>query len=152
MRLIQLLENHKSEIISSASASLTRASLKSYKNTGSTENEKRIQKLYDVVLESIKKNTLIKIIQYAKEIATQRITTGYEIYELHTAFNVLEEVLWQNIRQKLPQMDCVEVLRLVSTTLGAGKESLANTYVAFASKMKAPVINHSVLFEGTEGG
>jgi len=152
MTLIQLLENHKSEIISSASASLTRASLKSYRKSGITENEKRIQKLYDIVLESIKKNTLLKIIQYAKEIATQRITTGYEIYELHTAFNVLEEVIWQNIRQKLPQMDCVEALRLVSTTLGAGKGSLANTYVAFASKMKTPVINHSVLFEGTEGG
>ncbi len=151
MTLIELLQKHRIEIITNASTALTRAPLRSYKKAGSAENTKRLQKLFDVVLESIKKNTLIDMIKYAKQIAADRIKTGYEIFELQAAFNVLEEVIWQIIIQKLPQKNYAEALRLVSTTLGAGKETLANSYVELASKLKEPLIDNSALFEGTEG-
>jgi len=56
--LILFLEKYKDEIILDAGTILIRSPLKSYKKNGGAENKKRIKELLDIVLESIKKNTL----------------------------------------------------------------------------------------------
>ncbi len=151
MTLIQLLEKYNDEIILTANDALTRAPLKHYKKAGKEENKIRLQTLYDFILKSIKKNNLLEVIKYAEQIARKRFLSCYEIHEVQTAFNVLEEVIWRKIIQKLQPADVAKALILISTVLGAGKESLANTYVTLASRMPAHSIDHSALFAGTDG-
>ncbi len=151
MTLIQLLEKCNKEIILEANDALTRAPLKHYQKTGMEENKIRLQTLYDFILKSIKKNNLLEVIKYAEQIARKRFISSYEIHEVQTAFNVLEEVIWRKIIQKLQPADVTKALRVISTVLGAGKESLANTYVTLASRMPAHSIDHSSLFAGTDG-
>jgi len=151
MTLIQLLEKYEEEIILAANDVLIRMPLKHYKKAGKEENQIRLKTLYNSIFQSVKKNNLLAIIKYAEQIAAERFTSGYEIHEVQTAFNVLEEVIWRKIIQKLQPADVIWALRLISTVLGAGKESLANTYVTFAGKMPALSIDHSALFEGTDG-
>ena len=47
--------------------------------------------------------------------------------------------------------ELAESLGLISTVLGAGKDTLARTYVSLASKTKAPSLNLQSLFSGTQG-
>jgi methylmalonyl-CoA decarboxylase len=48
-------------------------------------------------------------------------------------FNVLEEVLWRQVADTLAGEQRIEALELLNATLGAGRDALARTYVAFAS-------------------
>ena len=71
---------------------------------------------------------------------------------MQTAYNVLEEVVWKRIFWNLPPEQLAEALGLVSTSLGAAKDRLAQEYVSLASKTRAPSINLEELFRGrTEG-
>lgn len=151
MNLLQLLENNKDELILEANGALTCKALKSYKKSGKEINKTRLKSLYESILESVEKNNLLIVIQYAEKIANERFKSGYEIYEVQSAFNALEEVIWQKIVQNMESTNVAEALRYISTVLGAGKESLANSYVKFARNAKASAIDHSALFEGTDG-
>lgn len=89
------------------------------------------------------------MVQYTERIARQRYLTGFELFEVQTAFNVLEEVIWKRIISQMNPNDVAEAIRLVSTILGAGKDTLARTYVALAARAKAPVMDLKALFAGT---
>lgn len=88
---------------------------------------------------------------HAKTIAAERFEAGFDLWEVQTAFNVLEETIWRRILQELPLTEFAEALSLASTVLGAGKDTLARTYVTLASKTHAPTLNIQSLFAGTEG-
>jgi hypothetical protein len=91
------------------------------------------------------------MIAHAQTIARERFASGFDLSEVQTAFNVLEEAIWRRILEGLPPVDYGEALGLVSTLLGAGKDALARTYVTLASKTKAPSLQLQHLFAGTEG-
>jgi hypothetical protein len=61
---------------------------------------------------------------------------------------VLEETLWTWIVRELSPGQLGEALGLVGTVLGAGKDELARTYVALASRSHAPSLNLEALFRG----
>ena len=151
MNLIQLLEKKSVEIISKASKALERVPLKHYKEAGIEKSKQRLETLYDFTLQCVKSRNLVPIIEYSQKIARERYTSNFDLYEVQAAFNVLEEVIWQQILKALQPSDYAEALVIVSTVLGAGKDSLANTYVSLASKTKAPPIDPSALFKGTDG-
>jgi hypothetical protein len=77
--------------------------------------------------------------------------SGFDLWEVQTAFNVLEETIWRCILNEMQPEEYAEALGLVSTVLGTGKDTLARTYVTLASKTKTPFFNVQHLFNGTEG-
>jgi hypothetical protein len=90
------------------------------------------------------------MIQYTEKIARQRYSAGFELFEVQTAFNVLEEAIWKRILRDAEPHDIAEAIGLVSTILGAGKDSLARAYVSLATRSKAPAVDLKALFAGTE--
>ena len=78
----------------------------------------------------------------------KRYTAGFDLWEVQTAFNVLEEAIWVRVFKSVPPDALAEALGLVSTVLGAGKDTLARKYVSLASKTKAPSLNLQSLFSG----
>jgi hypothetical protein len=91
------------------------------------------------------------MIAHAEAIARERFDSGFDLSEVQTSFNVLEETIWKRILKSLPASDYAEALGLVSTVLGAGKDTVARTYVTMASKTKTRTLNLQSLFSGTEG-
>ena len=151
MSLIQLLETRKDKIIDEANMSLERTHLEHYKKSGVEENERRLKLLYQLLLPCVKRRNLNPLTDYIRDIARERFHSGFALYEVHTAINVLEETIWRQIIKHLQPLEFAEALGLVSTVLGAGKSTLANTYVSLASKTKAPSLDLSALFKGTQG-
>jgi hypothetical protein len=151
MSLIQLLETRKDKIIDEANMALGRTHLEHYRKSGVEENKKRLKHLYQLLLQSVKNRNLIPLTDYIGDIAKDRFNSGFALYEVHTAINVLEEIIWEQIIKLLQPREFAEALGLVSTALGAGKSTLANTYVSLASKTKAPSLDLSALFKGTQG-
>ena len=151
MALSELLEKNESEIIEKAHHALERSHLKHYTGSRPEENIQRLKQLYHFVKESIKGKNLIPLTDYIQEKARERFATGFAFSEVNTAINVLEEMIWEKIKENLEPLQLAEALGMLSRVLGAGKTTLANTYVSLASKGKVTSIDVSALFKGTEG-
>jgi hypothetical protein len=151
MPLIQLLENRGSAIIAQALEAMSRAHLKNYEAAGIEQMRQRLRAFYELVVQCVRERNLTPIRVYAKTIATERFASGFDLWEVQTAFNVLEEAIWLRLLKELQPAQLAEALGLVSTILGAGKDTLARTYIGLASKTHAPSLNVQFLFAGTEG-
>jgi hypothetical protein len=149
MNVIECLLQNQTEIIRSAFDALLRSNLKHYSNSGPNENWQRIEKLFYLTLESIKEKSLINIIEYSEKVAGERFKAGFDLHEVHTAYNVLEEEIWKIVLSKLDPEERGNALGLVSTILGTGKETLALTYLSLTGKVKPPSLDVSELFKGS---
>lgn len=150
MSLIKLLETRKEEIIYEANTALERNHLEHYERSGAAENEKRLKLLFQLLLPCVKSRNLIPLTDYMQDITRERFNSGFAFYEVHTAINVLEETIWRQIIKHLQPREFAEALGLVSTVLGAGKSTLASVYISLASQRKAPSLDLSALFKGTD--
>ena len=147
----ELLQNHQHEILTSAFEAVKRSQLKNYEKAGDEHTHQRLKALFVLTVRAIKERNLGPMIAHAETIAHERFSAGYDLSEVQTAFNVLEETIWMDILKHLPPSDYAEALGLVSTVLGAGKDSLARRYVSLASKTKSTSLNLQGMFSGTEG-
>lgn len=151
MNLNQLLQEQANDIIAESQAAIARARLAHYEKSGSEHTHQRLKALYTLTTKAVKEKNLGPMIAHAEIIARERFEAGFDLSEVQTAFNVLEEAIWIHILKNLPPSDLGEALGLISTVLGAGKDKLARAYVSLASKSKAPSLNMQSLFAGTEG-
>lgn len=150
MDLVQLLETKGEEIIAEASDALSRAHLRHYEASGTEQNRKRLSRLCSLTLECVRTRDLGPMLDYAREVARERQRDGFDLQEVQTAFNALEEVIWKRITAEVPPPDYPEAFGLASTVLGAGKQALAVEYVRQASqKTGFQTLDLSALFKGT---
>ena len=151
MTLVELLHDSSDEILSAAASAVERSHLKNYEQAGMEQIHQRLKALFVLTSRGVKERNLGPMIAYAERIAHERFAAGFDLSEVQTAFNVLEEAIWTRIVKSLPPSDYGEALGLVSTVLGAGKDALARTYVTLASKSRTRSLNLQTLFSGTEG-
>jgi hypothetical protein len=151
MTLLELLQDQHNEILNIAFETVKRSQLKSYEKAGNEHIHQRLKALFVLSTRAIKERNLGPMIAHAQTIADERFSAGYDLSEVQTAFNVLEEAIWMNILKHLPATEFAEALGLVSTVLGAGKDSLARRYVTLASHTKSTSLNLQSIFSGTEG-
>jgi len=151
MDLHKFLEQHSHDILQEASDAVTRCRLKNYEKVGAEQVHPRLRALYVLTSRAVKDRNLGPMVQHSETIGRERFTAGFDLWEVQTAFNVLEEILWTRIIKEFPAAEYAEALGLVSTILGTGKDTLARIYVALASKTKAPSLNLRSLFTGTDG-
>jgi methylmalonyl-CoA decarboxylase len=102
----------------------------------STPEERRryLRDLFGLVVQCAHEGHAEPIIASSQQIAADRAAAGFDIAETQGTFNVLEEVLWRHIANAFAGDQRIEALRVVNTFLGAGKDALARTYVALASR------------------
>jgi hypothetical protein len=148
MKLREILVNNQTDIINEAFYSLERSHLKHYDSSRADENWQRLAKLFDLTMNGIITKSLVEMVNYSEKIAKERFESGFDLHEVHTAYNVLEEALWKSIIKEIDSSEMAESLGLISTVLGTGKESLALAYVTLASKQKAKSLNLTQLFKG----
>lgn len=152
MDLNTLLEERESQIVDEAALSLERSQLPHYREAGRAVGRDRLAELYRLVRTSVAGRDLSHMIDYMNRVANDRFHAGYAIHEVQIAINVLEEAIWSHIVKEASPAELAEALGLVTTVLGAAKDSLARAYVSLASQTKAPSLDLSALFEGYTGG
>lgn len=148
MKLNEILVNNQTDIINEAFYSLQRSHLKHYDSSRADENWQRLAKLFDLTLDGVKTKSLVDMVTYSEKIAKERYESGFDLHEVHTAYNVLEETIWKTIIKEIDSSELAESLGLISTVLGTGKEALALAYVSLASKQKVKSLNLTQLFKG----
>jgi len=148
MKLHEILVNNQTDIINEAFSSLERSHLRHYNTSRADENWQRLAKLFDLTLNGVKTRSLVEMVTYSEKIAKERYESGFDLHEVHTAYNVLEESIWKAIIKEVDQTDLAESLGLISTVLGTGKESLAIAYVSLSGKQRVNSLNLSQLFRG----
>jgi len=151
MPLAELLSSRREAILDAADAALARTHLAHYEAAGAAFRRQRLAELYDLVEAAVAERTLTPLLAHAEQIARERFAAGFGLIEVQAAFNVLEEEIWRTIVREVPAAELAETLGLIGTALGAGKDRLAATYVALASRIHTPSLDLRRLFGGTEG-
>ncbi|KAB2966924.1 MAG: hypothetical protein F9K18_04945 [Thermoanaerobaculia bacterium] len=151
MPLAELLLARREAILDAADAALARTHLAHYEAAGADARRQRLAELYDLVASAVAERNLTPLLAHAEQIAGERFEAGFDLMEVQAAFNVLEEQIWREIVEKVPPSELAETLGLIGTALGAGKDRLAATYVALASRIHTPSLDLRRLFGGTEG-
>ena len=152
MDLTELLQSDGEHIVAEASAALTRSQLAHYAEAGYAVGQERLARLFQLTAQGIADRNLVPVMEYMAEVADDRFHAGYAIREVQIAINVLEEAIWNHIVANVPPDELARALGLVSTVLGAAKDSLARAYVSLASQTKAPSLDLSALFKGETAG
>lgn len=150
MNLNELLHERSSEILVEAIAAMGRAHLKNYERAGTEHTHQRLKALFVLTARAAKEKNLGPMIAHADTVARERFESGFDLWEVQTAFNVLEEAIWTRILKELPPSEYAESLGLIGTILGTGKDTLARRYVSLASKTRASSLNLQSLFTGLE--
>lgn len=150
MDLDRLLLDHRTTAVEQALAGLSRAALPHYSADAEARSHARLERLYDLSVECLANHNLMPICEHARVIAHERHGEGFSFHEVHTAFNVLEEVIWRVISDHMPPDQLFAALAQASTVLGAGKEALAVAYVSLAGHPESRQrLDVAQLFKGT---
>ncbi|MFZ4590041.1 MAG: hypothetical protein ACOYN6_03525 [Ignavibacteria bacterium] len=150
MNIITLLEKNIDLVVEKSCTQICEVKLKGYTKSGATMTKQKLISLYKKVIECARKKELIPMLQYTEKIAKERFASGYDLHEVQTAINSIEENIWQLIFKNIKANKLAESLGLVSSILGAGKDNLARNYVALATKTKVSTINLQSLLSGSE--
>jgi hypothetical protein len=143
------LSSEREPILTAAGASLERMHARHYESAGAAEVHERLSVLFDQLVDGIATRNLARIVAYSQRVAEERFSAGYDLSEVQTAFNALEEATWSRVLEGMDSPDFAEALGLIGTVLGAGKDALARTYVSLASDTHATSLDLRALFAGT---
>jgi hypothetical protein len=148
MNVHEFLHEQSSAVLAEAESAIVRSRLRHYEEGGKEQTHQRLKALLVLTTRAIQEKNLGPIIAHAEQVASERFQAGFDLWEVQTAFNVLEEAIWKKILESMPPSQMAEALGLVSTVLGAGKDALARTYVSLASRTRASSLNLESLFSG----
>lgn len=144
------LSGRRGVIIDGAEAALARAHASHYESAGAAETRHRLESLFDRLVDAANRRDVTAIAEHAQSVAEERFNAGYDLAEVQTAFNALEEATWTQALEAVPAEELAETLGSVSTILGCGKDALARRYVSLAAHAHAPTLNQRALFSGTD--
>jgi hypothetical protein len=150
MGIEELLQRNKGVVVDRSFRKAERAHLSHYEATGTAVLRQRLSALLGLTIEAVKHRDVSPMVKHAEKIARERFVSGYDLSEVQTGFNVLEETIWEVVLEEMEPSDYAEALGLASSALGAGKDALARAYVSLASRSKAPSMDLRWTFEGTD--
>ena len=149
MDVADLLEKSRAQVLDEAFAALESSHIAHYEVAGEPLTRQRLGDLHDLVVAAIRARDLTEVTAYSHQVAEDRFHAGFDISDVQTAFNSLEEAMWRRLVADEPQAELAEAIGLMSTVLGAGKDALARTYVSLAGHRHVTSLDLSALFRGT---
>jgi hypothetical protein len=131
--LARLLRERADDLVAEAVAMLSEARLEHYEAAGLPTVRQRLLALLKTTLSCLNAGKADSIIAHTTRVARERFEAGYDLLEVQTSINVMEEVLWRRILSLVAPAEVARALGLVSTLFGVGKDALARTYVSLAA-------------------
>ncbi len=150
--MARFLSDHTEDLLASAGVSVARAHLPHYEHTGEAVTRERLRALLALVVRCAAERHLAPITAHAAAIAVERHAAGFDLGEVQTAMNVLEEAIWRTVLAELPADEQGAALGIVGTILGAAKDKLACTYVSLASRVPTPTLESRGALRGPGRG
>ncbi len=105
MDLVAFLHEHSEKILDDASASMERSHLKNYELVGKVKSRQRLKALLVLTIRAVQEKNLGPIMAHSETIARERYDAGFDLSEVQTAFNVLEEAIWLHILHAFSPQD-----------------------------------------------
>ncbi|MCU0265677.1 MAG: hypothetical protein MUC45_06070 [Actinomycetia bacterium] len=149
MDLAEVLLEAETQVLDEAYEALQRSHPTHYEAAGERFTRERLADLFHLVVAAIRDRDLAAVGTYSEQVADQRFNAGFDILEVQTAFNALEEAMWRRVVAEVPAADLAEATGLLTTVLGFGKDALARSYVSLASRRHVPSLDLTALFRGT---
>ena len=134
MTLIELLYNKPDLILLDSTDSLVRAHLKHYDKLSPEKIRLRLLKLFQALEKAVEVNSCEEMVKFMDKVSDERYESGYELHEVQTAINILEESLWKNIADFVDKDKQVSAMKQVTCILGKAKEELASEYALLTSE------------------
>lgn len=141
MNLVDLLQERADDLVDGAVAELHQARLAHYEAEGIDTTRLRLSKLLSRTLSCLEGHRAEPITDWANQVGRERFEAGYDLYEVQTAINVLEEVLWKRILSSVGPENIAHSLGLVNAIFGMAKDNLARTYVSLTTRRETRPLN-----------
>ena len=138
MELSELFRSWEEDLVDEAVTELRHARLQHYIADGEEITRERVGKFIDHALECFSLRRAEPMIEHAEHIARERHAAGYDLFEVQTAINVIEEALWKRILSSVQPEELAHALGMVNAIFGMSKDVLARTYVSLATNLEAP--------------
>ena len=143
------LRAQRPRIIDRAAAVLGESRARHYDSIGPEVRRTRLEVLYDQIVAALDTRDLGDALMFARELAEERFSAGYDLSEIQVAVNILEEAVWSRIFSELRPDQFADALGPVSAVFGAVKDALAREYVSLATRAHAPSLDLSKLSAGS---
>jgi hypothetical protein len=140
MNLVELIREQADVLVSGALAELRQARLTHYEEEGIHAARERLTTLLEQTLICLDTRRADPIIDWAQRVGRDRFAAGYDLFEVQTAINVLEEALWKRILSSVGPEDLAHALGLINAILSMAKDTLARTYVSLATNTETPPV------------
>ena len=102
----------------------------------------RARGLHELLLRVVVERNPDTLTEYAARIGRERFADGFELSELQSAVNAMEEALWERLVARVGTDDSAAAdLSLTTLILGTFKDELARVYVSLACATKAPSLD-----------
>lgn len=144
-----LLDSKTTEILDEALNTVRTAHFTHYESWGEDLTRKSLGDLYEHIMVSLHHRDLAHIIRHCEAMAARRFHSGFNLVEVQSAFNALEQTMWRRVVEAVPPEKVAGYIGVLSAVLGAGKDAAARTYVHLAAGHHAPAMDVGALAEGT---
>ena len=138
MELSDLFRSWEDDLVNEAVTELRHARLKSYIADGEEITRERVTKFIEKAMECFSLRRAEPMIEHAERISRERHAAGYDLSEVQTAINVIEEALWKRILSSVEPDELAHALGMVNAIFGMSKDVLARTYVSLATNRETP--------------
>ena len=142
MSLIDLFEYHQDIILLEVTENMERVQLKHYEADSENKLRQKMARTYYVFKEAITKESFDPLKKYLERVGEERYASGYELYELQTALDILEECIWKQIDEKLPKNEQLDAFITITKYMSNAKLTLAKVYVFHTKEASEPAHNH----------
>jgi methylmalonyl-CoA decarboxylase len=120
------------------------------------ERRRDVRQLFRLVVRCMRAGRAEPIIRPSEQIAAHCYAAGIDLTEVQRAFNVLTEVLWPQLADAMDGEQLVRALGLLTAIVGAGKDAMAQIYVALATggrdgQAEQPAEESAIAGAGSEG-
>ena len=143
------LRAQRATIVDRAAAVLGESRARHYDSIGPELRRNRLEVLYDRIVAAADSRDLGDVLTFARELAEERFSAGYDLSEIQVAVNILEEAVWRRIFSELRPDQFADTLVPVSAIFGAVKDALAREYVSLATRAQAPSLDLTKLATGS---
>jgi methylmalonyl-CoA decarboxylase len=128
-----VLASAEDRVIDEAVAALTRSD-QARPSPLPDGRRREVRQLFRLVLRCVRAGRAKPIIRPSEQIAAHCYAAGIDLAEVQRSLTVLAEVLWHQLAEALADEQLVQALGLLTAITGAGKDAMARTYVALATR------------------
>ncbi len=128
MQIIECLEKKSDEILDEATEHFMQSRPEHYKSVNPEEIRRRLQILRDHVFKTVATGSYRDLIAHAQKVAADRYAAGCSLSEVQTAFDVLEETIWDQIRCEARPDELAASGWLIDLAVNTARGAVARTY------------------------